>query len=54
MSNYYNLNNDRKTSIAVFKVGYVVLRLLGGTRTQRFKAKFVDDKQQGPDQLQRR
>jgi hypothetical protein len=45
LSNYYNLNNDRKTSIAVFKAGYVV-PVFGGIELG-FKAKFVDDKNKG-------
>lgn len=45
LSNYYNLNNDRKTSIAVFKAGYVV-PVLGGIELG-YKYKFVDDKNQG-------
>mgnify|MGYP003382492814 CR=1 FL=1 len=42
LSNYYNRNNDRKTSIAVFKAGYVV-PVMGGIELG-FKYKLVDDK----------
>jgi hypothetical protein len=45
LSNYFNLNNDRKTSIAVFKIGYVV-PVLGGLELGA-KYKLVDDKNKG-------
>jgi hypothetical protein len=45
LSNYYQLNNDRKTNIAVFKAGYV-LPVLGGIELGA-KYKLVDDKNQG-------
>jgi hypothetical protein len=45
LSNYFGLNNDRKTNIAVFKVGYVA-PVLGGIDLG-FKVKIVDDKNQG-------
>lgn len=45
LSNYYALNNDRKTNIAVFKVGYVV-PVLGGIELGA-KYKLVDDKNAG-------
>lgn len=45
LSNYYALNNDRKTSIAVFKVGYVA-PVLGGIELGA-KYKLVDDKNAG-------
>jgi len=45
LSNYFNLNNDRKTNIAVFKAGYV-LPVAGGVELG-FKYKLVDDKNKG-------
>ena len=45
LSNYYALNNDRKTNIAVFKAGYV-LPVAGGVELG-FKYKLVDDKNKG-------
>jgi len=45
LSNYYALNNDRKTNIAVFKAGYV-LPAAGGIELG-FKYKLVDDKNKG-------
>ncbi len=45
LSNYFALNNDRKTSIAVFKAGYVV-PVMGGIELGA-KYKLVDDKNKG-------
>ncbi len=45
LSNYFNLNNDRKTNIAVFKIGYVV-PVAGGIELGA-KYKLVDDKNNG-------
>ncbi len=45
LSNYFALNNDRKTNIAVFKAGYVV-PVLGGIELGA-KYKLVDDKNKG-------
>lgn len=45
LSNYFGLNNDRKTNIAVFKAGYVV-PVAGGVELG-FKYKLVDDKNKG-------
>lgn len=45
LSNYFGLNNDRKTNIAVFKVGYVA-PVLGGLDLG-FKYKLVSDKNAG-------
>lgn len=49
LSNYFNLNNDRKTNIAVFKVGYVV-PVAGGIELGG-KFKRVDDKNTGQASL---
>ena len=45
LSNYFALNNDRKTNIAVFKAGYVV-PAAGGIELG-FKYKLVDDTNNG-------
>ena len=45
LSNYFNLNNDRRTNIAVFKIGYVV-PVAGGIELGA-KLKMVDDKNSG-------
>jgi hypothetical protein len=45
LSNYYALNNDRKTTIAAFKANYV-LPVAGGVDLG-FKYKLVDDKNSG-------
>jgi hypothetical protein len=45
LSNYFALNNDRKTNIAVFKAGYVV-PVMGGIELGA-KYKLVDDKNAG-------
>jgi hypothetical protein len=45
LSNYFKLNNDRKTSIAVFKIGYVA-PVFGGLELGA-KYKLVDDKNKG-------
>jgi hypothetical protein len=45
LSNYFALNNDRKTDIAVFKASHV-LPVLGGLELG-FKYKLVDDKNAG-------
>ncbi len=45
LSNYFALNNDRKTNIAVFKAGYVV-PVMGGIELGA-KYKLVDDKNKG-------
>jgi hypothetical protein len=45
LSNYFALNNDRKTNIAVFKASHV-LPVAGGIELG-FKYKLVDDKNRG-------
>jgi hypothetical protein len=45
LSNYFALNNDRKTTIAVFKASHV-LPVAGGVELG-FKYKMVDDKNKG-------
>lgn len=45
LSNYFGLNNDRKTNIAVFKIGYVV-PVMGGLELGA-KYKLVDDSNKG-------
>ena len=45
MSNFFNLNNDRKTNLVVLKAGYVV-PVLGGIELGA-KYKLVDDKNRG-------
>jgi hypothetical protein len=45
LSNYFNLNNDRRTNIGVFKIGYVA-PVLGGLELG-LKYKMVDDKNAG-------